>query len=44
MHGNIITASLLAILSAVNRAVAQGALPRGDADAAAPIGTALTGT
>ena len=27
MHGNIVTASLLAILSAVNRAVAQGALP-----------------
>jgi 2-isopropylmalate synthase len=27
MHSNIITASLLAILSAVNRAVAQGALP-----------------
>jgi 2-isopropylmalate synthase len=37
MHSNIITASLLAILSAVNRAVAQGALPaRADA--------ALTGT
>ena len=37
MHGNIITASLLAILSAVNRAVAQGALSaEGDA--------ALTGT
>ena len=37
MHGNIITASLLAIISAVNRAVAQGALPaRADA--------ALTGT
>jgi 2-isopropylmalate synthase len=37
MHGNIITASLLAILSAVNRAVAQGALPaRADA--------AMTGT
>jgi 2-isopropylmalate synthase len=37
MHSNIITASLLAILSAVNRAVAQGALPaRPDA--------ALTGT
>jgi 2-isopropylmalate synthase len=37
MHGNIITASLLAIVSAVNRAVAQGALPaRADA--------ALTGT
>jgi len=32
MHSNIITASLLAILSAVNRAVAQGALPaRADA-------------
>jgi 2-isopropylmalate synthase len=31
MHPNIITASLLAILSAVNRAIAQGALPaRGD--------------
>jgi 2-isopropylmalate synthase len=28
MHPNIITASLLAIVSAVNRAVAQGALPR----------------
>jgi 2-isopropylmalate synthase len=27
MHPNIITASLLAILSAVNRAVAAGALP-----------------
>ncbi len=27
MHANIITASLLAILSAVNRAIAQGALP-----------------
>ena len=27
MHGNIVTASLLAILSAVNRAVAQGVLP-----------------
>jgi len=27
MHPNIITASLLAILSAVNRAVALGALP-----------------
>src|SRR5271169_2678853 len=27
MHSNIITASLLAIVSAVNRAVAQGALP-----------------
>jgi 2-isopropylmalate synthase len=37
MHSNIITASLLAILSAVNRAVAQGALPAG-ADAA------MTGT
>jgi hypothetical protein len=37
MHSNIITASLLAILSAVNRAVAQGVLPaRGDA--------AMTGT
>ena len=37
MHSNIITASLLAILSAVNRAVAGGALPeRADA--------ALTGT
>ena len=37
MHSNIITASLLAILSAVNRAVAHGALPsRTDA--------ALTGT
>jgi 2-isopropylmalate synthase len=30
MHPNIITASLLAILSAVNRAVAQGALPARD--------------
>src|SRR5580693_8092009 len=31
MHGNIITASLLAIFSAVNRAIAQQALPaRGD--------------
>ena len=29
MHPNIITASLLAILSAVNRAIAQGALPAG---------------
>ncbi|HEY3655099.1 MAG TPA: 2-isopropylmalate synthase [Steroidobacteraceae bacterium] len=37
MHSNIITASLLAILSAVNRAVAQGALP-------ARAGAALTGT
>jgi 2-isopropylmalate synthase len=37
MHSNIITASLLAILSAVNRAVAQGVLPaRADA--------AMTGT
>jgi 2-isopropylmalate synthase len=37
MHSNIITASLLAVLSAVNRAVAQGALPeRAD--------SALTGT
>src|ERR1700726_1722661 len=37
MHSNIITASLLAILSAVNRAVAQGSLPaRADA--------AMTGT
>jgi 2-isopropylmalate synthase len=37
MHSNIITASLLAILSAVNRAVAEGALPaRADA--------AITGT
>jgi len=33
MHSNIITASLLAILSAVNRAIAQGALPA-QADAA----------
>jgi hypothetical protein len=31
MHSNIITASLLAILSAVNRAIASGALaPRGE--------------
>ena len=30
MHPNIITASLLAILSAVNRAIAQGALPARD--------------
>jgi 2-isopropylmalate synthase len=37
MHGNIITASLLAIVSAVNRAVAQGALP-------ARADDALTGT
>ena len=37
MHGNIITASLLAIVSAVNRAVAQGALP-------ARAEAALTGT
>jgi 2-isopropylmalate synthase len=37
MHTNIITASLLAILSAVNRAVAQGALPQRD-------DSALTGT
>src|SRR6202142_1855822 len=37
MHPNIITASLLAVLSAVNRAVAQGALPaRADSE--------LTGT
>jgi 2-isopropylmalate synthase len=27
MHGNIVTASLLAILSAVNRAIAHGAMP-----------------
>jgi 2-isopropylmalate synthase len=27
MHPNIVTASLLAVFSAVNRAVAQGALP-----------------
>jgi 2-isopropylmalate synthase len=27
MHPNIITASLLAVISAVNRALAQGALP-----------------
>jgi 2-isopropylmalate synthase len=27
MHPNIITASLLALLSAVNRAIVQGALP-----------------
>jgi 2-isopropylmalate synthase len=33
MHGNIITASLLAILSAVNRAIAQGALPARAKDA-----------
>ena len=33
MHSNIITASLLAILSAVNRAIALGALPA-QADAA----------
>jgi 2-isopropylmalate synthase len=33
MHGNIITASLLAILSAVNRAIAQGALPARSKDA-----------
>jgi 2-isopropylmalate synthase len=37
MHSNIITASLLAILSAVNRAVAVGALP-------ARTGSVLTGT
>jgi 2-isopropylmalate synthase len=37
MHSNIITASLLAILSAVNRAVATGALP-------ARTDSALTGT
>ena len=37
MHPNIITASLLAILSAVNRAMAQGALP-------ARGGSARTGT
>jgi 2-isopropylmalate synthase len=37
MHGNIVTASLLAILSAVNRAVALEALP-------ARAATALTGT
>jgi hypothetical protein len=37
MHPNIITASLLAILSAVNRAIAQGALP-------ARGGSARTGT
>ena len=33
MHSNIITASLLAILSAVNRAIAQGALPARSKDA-----------
>jgi hypothetical protein len=33
MHSNIITASLLAILSAVNRAIALGVLPA-QADAA----------
>ena len=33
MHSNIITASLLAILSAVNRAIAQGALPARAKDA-----------
>jgi hypothetical protein len=33
MHSNIITASLLAIFSAVNRAIASGALPA-QADAA----------
>jgi 2-isopropylmalate synthase len=33
MHSNIITASLLAILSAVNRAIAQGALPARTKDA-----------
>jgi 2-isopropylmalate synthase len=37
MHPNIITASLLAIVSAVNRAIAQGALP-------ARADTARTGT
>jgi 2-isopropylmalate synthase len=37
MHVNIITASLLAVLSAVNRAIAQGALP-------ARADSALTGT
>jgi len=37
MHTNIVTASLLAILSAVNRAVAQGALP-------ARVDAAMTGT
>jgi 2-isopropylmalate synthase len=37
MHPNIITASLLAIVSAVNRAIAQGALPR-------RVDTARTGT
>jgi 2-isopropylmalate synthase len=37
MHGNIVTASLLAILSAVNRAVAEDALP-------ARRAAALTGT
>ncbi|MDP9084348.1 MAG: 2-isopropylmalate synthase, partial [Pseudomonadota bacterium] len=37
MHPNIITASLLAILSAVNRAIEQGALPARSA-------AALTGT
>ena len=44
MHGNIITASLLAILSAVNRAVAQGALPRPGAELSTPAGHVLTGT
>jgi 2-isopropylmalate synthase len=37
MHPNIITASLLAIVSAVNRAIAQGALP-------ARVDSARTGT
>jgi len=51
MHSNIITASLLAILSAVNRAIAQGALPvvggaRDEAAAAEAVsaGAARTGT
>jgi hypothetical protein len=37
MHPNIITASLLAVLSAVNRAIAQGALT--SRDEAARTGT-----
>jgi 2-isopropylmalate synthase len=37
MHSNIITASLLAVISAVNRAIAQGALP-------ARVDSARTGT
>jgi len=45
MHPNIITASLLAILSAVNRAIDQGALPaRSDSTVTGALTGARTGT